>query len=126
MMAQNETHVSDEDALPDRSDARTWNEDGDDMVNQAQIRTTYATTRCALMQSQFEFQWLLQDLLSKRRRGKTAADPTGGIRKTLERQRKMLRKHLHELTRIGQQAKAFPGLLERAIEDAHRLFDEKG
>ena len=78
------------------------------------------------MQSQFEFQWLLQDLLSKKRRSKPAADSTGGIREILERQRKILRKHLHELARIGQQAKAFPGLLERAIEDAQRLFDEKG
>ncbi len=95
------------------------------MINQAEIRSSYARTRCALMQSQDDFRGLLRDLLEWTRNERSDAEPAVGLRRALEDQRLALRAHLHDLTELREKAQIFPGLLDRAIQDARRLFEEQ-
>lgn len=104
---------------------RTCPEDESEMLNQAHIRTVYATTRSALMQSQSEFRWLLRDLLHVARTRESTRDETMRLRRSIEEKRLLLRRQLRELARIGHMARPFPGLTDRAIEDSNRLFQEQ-
>lgn len=95
------------------------------MTHQADIRRAYALTRCALIQAEEEFRAMLRQLLDPAGEKDDAKKTTPRLRQALEDRRLCLRDRLRDLSRINARARQFPGLVDRAIEDAYRLYGER-